>query len=301
MTEEVRASNRGTSPPGRVATALLDRRWLSLLAELVLIVAGILIALYIDGLVQESKDRESETTYLELLRDDLSLIEAELTEYVEFEQSILAVGKTFLDAISTEEISENPRPLQGMLGEMSIRRTLSVVSAAYTDLTSTGNLQIISNPGLRRHLVQYFAGIERSELVVEKNSKQYIDEIFVRFLVSAGVTINADRSSLTPITDATARPSSTRPGSATTRAAASTSASTTARSPSAAPSARATSRPPGSGSPPPSTAEPGSLSAGLHPSPPQHRVPVRPLTGRPPLRRRASPRCLCRTRWPDRW
>jgi hypothetical protein len=204
MTEEIRAPRRPVSPPQRVTTALLDRRWLTLFAELILIIAGILIALYIDGWVQDRKDRDTEITYLELLRDDLLLVETELAEYVEFEKSMLATGKTFLDAISTGETSDDHRPLQGMLGELSIRRTLSVASAAYTDLTSTGNLQLIRNPELRRHLVQYFAGIERSELVVEKNSKQYVDEIFVRFLMAAGITINADQSVLAPITDATA-------------------------------------------------------------------------------------------------
>lgn len=204
MADEIRAPRRPDSPPARVTKSLLERRWFTLFAELALIVAGILIALYIDGRVQDRKDRRTETAYLELLRDDLALIEVELAEYVEFEKSILSTGKAFLDAISADDSSDDHRPLQGMLGEMSIRRTLSVVSAAYTDLTSTGNLQLIRNPELRRHLVQYFAGIERSERVVEKNSKQYVDEIFVRFLMDAGVTSYADQSVLAPITDSNA-------------------------------------------------------------------------------------------------
>ena len=47
MTEEIRAPKRHISPPQRVTTAFLERRWVTLLAELILIVAGILIALYI--------------------------------------------------------------------------------------------------------------------------------------------------------------------------------------------------------------------------------------------------------------
>jgi hypothetical protein len=171
-----------------------------LFAELILIVAGILIALYIDGWVQDRKDRDSETAYLELLRDDLELIEAELAEYIEFEESIVATGKAFLDAISSADPSAGHRSLQGMLGEMSVRRTLSVDSAAYTDLTNTGNLQLIRNAELRRQLVRYFAVVERSELIAEKNSKQYVDEVFVRYLLNAGVTINIDQSVLATVT-----------------------------------------------------------------------------------------------------
>jgi hypothetical protein len=193
MTEEIVAPVRPVSPPRRASLALLERRWFSLLVELVLIVAGILIALYIDGWVQDRQDRNREIAYLGLLRDDLALIEAEVAEYVGFEKSILATGKTFLDAISSTARTVDERPLNGMLGEMSIRRTLSVVSATYADLTSTGNIQLIRNPDLRRQMVRYFANIERSERVVEKNSKEYVDEIFVRFLMNAGVTINIDQ------------------------------------------------------------------------------------------------------------
>ena len=97
------------------------------------------------------------------------------------------------EAKSSTARTVDERPLNGMLGEMSIRRTLSVVSATYADLTSTGNIQLIRNPDLRRQMVRYFANIERSERVVEKNSKEYVDEIFVRFLMNAGVTINIDQ------------------------------------------------------------------------------------------------------------
>lgn len=199
MTDEIRAPRRPVSPPRRMTNSLAERRWFSFIVELVLIVAGILIALYIDGWMQDRRDRTAETTYLRLLADDLSLIENEVTQYIEFENSVLATGKAFLDAISEENGPVDHRPLNGMLAEMSIRRTLSVVSAAYADLTSAGKIQLIRNPELRRQIVRYFANVKRRELIVEKNSKQYVDEIFVRFLMDAGVSLNPDQSVLLPV------------------------------------------------------------------------------------------------------
>lgn len=196
MSEEIRAPVRPVATPQRMASSLQSRQWMTFLVELVLIVAGILIALYIDGWVQERHDRQREITYLELLRDDLELIEAEVEEYLKFEKSVLSTGKAFLDAISSESPVSGHRPLNGMLSEMSIRRTLSIVSAAYEDLTSTGNMPLIQDPELRGQLVRYFANIERSELIVEKNNRQIVDEIYVRFLMDAGVTIHADQTVL---------------------------------------------------------------------------------------------------------
>jgi hypothetical protein len=204
LADEIRAPQRPVSVPQRMTTSLVERRWFSFLVELVLIVAGILIALYIDGWMQDRLDRGKEVAYLELLRDDLTLIEAEIAQFVEFEKSMLATGKEFLDAISSTDSSADHRPLNGMLGEMSVRRTFSVVSAAYADLTSTGNIRLIRDPDLRRQLVRYFADIERSELIVEKNTTQVVDGIFKRFLVEAGVAIYIDETALAPIERANA-------------------------------------------------------------------------------------------------
>jgi hypothetical protein len=204
VSEEIRAPARPVASPHRMASSLQGRQWTTFVVELGLIVAGILIALYIDGWVQERQDRNHGVAYLELLRDDLVLIESEVAQYVEFENSVLATGKAFLDAISTANPAADNRPLSGMLSEMSIRRTLSIDSAAYRDLTSTGNLQLIWSPDLRQQLIRYFADTERSELIIEKNSREYVDRIFVPFLMDAGVTIKAYQSVLKPIQESNA-------------------------------------------------------------------------------------------------
>lgn len=204
MSEELEQQQPALTATNRLGSSFLRRRWPEFTVEFILIIVGILTALTIDGMAQDRKDRETETTYLELLRDDLVLIEAELAQFVEFEKSMLATGKTFLDAISSADPSGGDRPLAGMLAEMSVRRTLRVDSAAYTDLTSTGNLQLIRDQDLRRELVRYFADTERSELIAEKNSKEYVDGIFVPFVMDSGVAINVDQSVLDPITRATA-------------------------------------------------------------------------------------------------
>ena len=204
MSEELEQQQRALTAANRLGSSFLRRRWPEFAIEFILIIVGILTALTIDGMAQDRKDRETETTYLELLRDDLVLIEAELAQFIEFEKSMLATGKAFLDAISTADPSGGDRPLAGMLSEMSVRRTLRVDSAAYTDLTSTGNLQLIRDQDLRRELVRYFADTERSELIAEKNSKEYVDGIFVPFVMNSGVAINVDQSVLDAITRATA-------------------------------------------------------------------------------------------------
>jgi hypothetical protein len=168
-----------------------------MLAELILIVAGILIALYIDGRVQDRQDRASEATYLALLREDLTLIEDMLEEYVRFETDNATTARDVYVAVSGEVLSATPDEIRHMLSQLASRRTLRIVSAAYTDLTNTGNIQLIRNQALRNAILRHFATIERAEAIIEKNNSAIVDAIYYRFMLDTGIT-PVWRSSLIP-------------------------------------------------------------------------------------------------------
>lgn len=153
-----------------------------------LIVAGILIALYIDGWIQDRQDRAAETSYLELLRDDLALMEAELQAYIDFESANVELGARTYAAIASENLPGDPVALQQMLAGLGTRQTLNLFSSAYTDLTSSGNLQLIRSQELREKIVRYFASIERAERVIEKNNSAFIDAGYIGFLLESGIT-----------------------------------------------------------------------------------------------------------------
>jgi hypothetical protein len=188
MTEEIRAPRRPVSPPQRVATALLDRRWVTLFAELVLIVAGILIALAIDGWVQNQRDRETEVVYLLLLSEDLVQIEESLQDYVDFETANTELAASAYEAIAERNLPGDADQIRALLSGMGTRRTLSIDSAAYTDLLSTGNLQLIASQDLRQKIVQYFASIERAEVVIANNNAAFVDGIYFGFMLDRGIT-----------------------------------------------------------------------------------------------------------------
>jgi hypothetical protein len=188
MTEEIRAPRRPVSPPQRVATALLDRRWVTLFAELVLIVAGILIALAIDGWVQNQRDRETEVVYLLLLSEDLVQIEESLQDYVDFETANTELAASAYEAIAERNLPGDADQIRALLSGMGTRRTLSIDSAAYTDLLSTGNLQLIASQDLRQKIVRYFASIERAEVVIANNNAAFVDGIYFGFMLDRGIT-----------------------------------------------------------------------------------------------------------------
>ena len=173
---------------GRLSHALKGRHWSSIGIELLLIIVGILAALSIDDWAEERENRRTEQDYLQILSRDLDQMAEGLLAYVEFETSMAQSGAMVLKLLSGEGYERQGEVLRGQLSNMGSRRTLRLVSAAYTDLTSTGNLQLIQSRSLRDQLLRFFAEVARVELVIEKNNKVFIDNMYFDFLVEAGIT-----------------------------------------------------------------------------------------------------------------
>jgi len=188
MTGQHAAGQPSHGPAHRLSAALSGRQWPAFFTELVLIVVGILIALAIDGWMQDRQDNRTEIAYLHLLVEDLGQIEGTLQQFADFETANMEIAAAVYNAIESYMLPADAGDLQKQLAALGARRTLQIVSAAYTDLTSTGNLALISNPELRGQIVRYFAEAERVALVIEKNNTAFIDGTYFRFLIDSGIT-----------------------------------------------------------------------------------------------------------------
>lgn len=171
-----------------MAGSLLDRRWVHFAVELVLVVVGILAALTIDGWSADRDDRRSEQVYLELLTRDLGQIESQLQQQIEFEGSMARTAVAAYELIQNNEPARHSSEIGKMLVAVSVRRTLFLDSAAYTDLLSTGNLGLIRDRPLRDRITRYFSDSERRELIIEKNNRVFVDDTFLAFLFDHGVS-----------------------------------------------------------------------------------------------------------------
>lgn len=180
--------DRSPSTLGRLAAALTSRHWSTFVIELALIVVGVIVALSIDDWAQERENQLSEKIYLASLIRDLDQIVESLQTYVDTETAMASASATTLKILAVEGYERKGEELREYLSDMGTRRTLRLVSAAYADLTSTGNFQLISSRDLREQLLRYFADVSRSELVVEKNNAVFIDNMFWSFTMEAGIT-----------------------------------------------------------------------------------------------------------------
>lgn len=182
------------NPARSLANSLLDRRWFTFAVELVLVIVGILAALSIDGWVSEREDRESERIYLESIARDLAQFESELKAQIEFEDGIIRTGKSAYNMLGQANPRARPAELGAKLTHLFDRRTVFLQSAAYTDIVSTGNLELILDRALRDRLINYFASMDRSELIIEKNNSFFVDGDYGDFVIKAGLSPYASTS-----------------------------------------------------------------------------------------------------------
>jgi len=176
----------------RMVHNLEMRRIGHFVAELVLIVAGILIALAIDGWVGDRHDRRTEDMYLELLARDVAKQQEEAARQHLFESELVSDGAQAYALLTTADPAAHAREIGRLLTALSGRRTINIESATYDQMVSSGHLQLIRDPELRDRIVRHFASMVRYGLIIGKNNQDLVDDIYAPFLMRQGISATYD-------------------------------------------------------------------------------------------------------------
>jgi hypothetical protein len=164
-------------------TSLTDNKFgkylIYAIGEIVLVVIGILIALQINNWNQQRIEQNKEQTYLVNIKRDLLLQLTLIDSQLESEQKYLDNAQPVLDyfykhknVILDSELSQN-------LSLVTERRTFIRTDPTYTDLISSGNIDIIKDMEFKGKLIEYYENLERIEKVIENNNIGLNDEIYV--------------------------------------------------------------------------------------------------------------------------
>lgn len=177
----------------RIAQGVRKQDWFTAILELIILVIGIYIGLQVDDWVSERKDRQTETVYLELLARDVAELQQQVEAQRAFEKDKVDVAARAYVLLTGDDPSAHQVELGELLTMLSGRRTLSLNSATYEQMVSSGHLQLIRDPKLRDKLVRYFARMKRDEAIIGKNNQDLIDDIYGPFLLQIGITLRFGR------------------------------------------------------------------------------------------------------------
>lgn len=135
--------------------------WWALGLELVIVVAGILLAFQLDRAYQASQDRQLERRYLERMHSDLQGDTLQVASVVERTELRLAQIQLLRKAVADAAVaSDRPEEFVQAVEQVTWRNFPRISSYTYEELQSTGRMTLIRSEGLRSGLGAYYALIE---------------------------------------------------------------------------------------------------------------------------------------------
>ena len=202
------------NPARRLAEAVRELRWAQVVLELMLLIAGILIALAVDGWIDDRRDERAERRYLELLQRDLDSNLDVLAETLEFEERQAAAAAMAYRALRARAVPpQDQEAVAAALNQLTARRTLRLARATYTDLLSTGNLRLIRNAALRDRVVDFYERAERTLLIRDRNNQMFVDQMYMPHLLDSAL-VSPRQSRDLPFVSVTDRAFASRVGEA---------------------------------------------------------------------------------------
>ncbi|MCA0154425.1 DUF6090 family protein [Winogradskyella vincentii] len=129
------------------------------IGEILLVVIGILIALQINNWNEARKTAQEEKLYLKRLlvenKEDVVTFNSEIKSLEKGNETILSFSEALKKSDITDSLLLNKANDYFQFG--SIYPTFSSSTSTFDDLSSTGNLKVISNTNLRDQLVKHYA------------------------------------------------------------------------------------------------------------------------------------------------
>lgn len=172
MNEIPKSSLPATSP--RVVAA--GRGWKSSLrwfvAEFVVVVAGILVALAVSSWAQQRQENKREQAYLRQLSADLGASEKDLAEAVDLLQLRAEATARVLHRFWRNDLSVDAQIVQDLALPRSTRRFRPVLGTAEA-LISSGDLNLIRSDPLRAQVIAYLESMKTNLENINRYDETY--------------------------------------------------------------------------------------------------------------------------------
>lgn len=153
------------------------------IGEIVLVVIGILIALQLNTWKGNKIEQRKEFIYLNNIKRDLQNQLTKIDTQIEYEKSIVEVAKPILKSYKTNHNFTIDSSFTASIGTMSGRMTFVRVDPTYTELLSSGHIDIISNNDCKNSLITYYQDLERIEQIINKNNNLYTDAVYMNNII----------------------------------------------------------------------------------------------------------------------
>lgn len=154
------------------------------IGEILLVVIGILIALQVNNWNENKAQKSQEAVYLQFILDDLVLqIEENSTQRTAMTAHISAEDQLIEHISNRFQVSEDQRNgVKFLLSTLLVGRTYGAYEATFLDLTSSGNIALISNQILKNQIIQHYQVQKRDRDVINNNTLNTFLELWTKLI-----------------------------------------------------------------------------------------------------------------------
>lgn len=149
------------------------------IGEILLVVIGILIALQINNWNADNISKEKEKVYLANIKRDLQQQLNIIDEQMVYETKITTIATPIIEQYKRSNRFTVDSLFTASIGVLSGRKTFVQHTPTYTELISSGNIDIIRDNVLKDHIIKYYQELERNELIINKNNNLFNDAVFI--------------------------------------------------------------------------------------------------------------------------
>lgn len=147
--------------------------------EIVLVVIGILIALQVNNWNSARIEKNKESVYLKNIKRDLTEQIKSIDVQMNSELNISQKAREIIKYYKEHHKFQVDSSFTSAIGTLTSRRTFVKINPTYTELLSSGNVDIISENKFKVNLINYNQELERVELIINKNNNLFTDAVFI--------------------------------------------------------------------------------------------------------------------------
>ena len=147
----------------RLAEAISEQNWFTVVLEVFIVVVGIFIGLQVDSWNEARKDRVLEQQYLASLKADFQADIEELDKAIALAESRARLGRMLISSIDKGRAEGDPNEFIWAVFTSEFLNYPSYTRATIDDLLSTGNLELLQDSNLKAAIAEYYTDIEYRE------------------------------------------------------------------------------------------------------------------------------------------
>ncbi|MDX1462932.1 MAG: DUF6090 family protein [Marinirhabdus sp.] len=147
--------------------------------EIILVVIGILIALQINNWNSDRIQKTKEEVYLTNVKRDLNEQLVSIEAQLNYELQTIEVATPIITYYKEYQAFKVDSLFTVSIGNLTGRKTFIRNAPTYTELISSGNIDIIRNNEIKDEIIKYYQELERIELIINKNNNLFTDAVFI--------------------------------------------------------------------------------------------------------------------------